>query len=266
MQNLTLKTILSVLSVIFLTGVNPFSKAYALPSPIQKKIISKAYKGSAYAVFKVSYSPQNPELGVQGGVAGTAFFVTSKIAFTAYHVINAQLFNPAPGFKKARIWLVHENQPAIEIFRTQIQENPDSDFSKITFQKEVTIPVQHIFETENPKKEIENFNKNLVISEGYKANSAGPVLAWINGDLEIQAVHKLEKIIQSGLVLQNTRVSLASADVNLKNQKTVQLTTKPIVGTSGGPVIINGRVKAFNSFANPNDRLSTWAILTDSLN
>lgn len=210
--------------------------------------------GSSYAVFKVSYSDTNKP--VVGGVSGTAFFVSQNKAMTACHVLNEKSFEPAPGFTKSRLWLVHENQKAIELFKSNVVTNCDRDETIIHF-KQPVVASKFVFSTQT-----EGFSSNSEFTtEGFIANTAGPEFAWENGQLEITSVPSLQRVTTKGTLIRNVKVDLKATDVTLVNTNSIQVSYKPIVGMSGGPVLINGKIVAFNSFADPETRNSTWAVL-----
>lgn len=213
---------------------------------------SASAQGSAYAVFKVSYSEAKG--GAVGGVAGTAFFLSTKRASTAYHVLNPQSFIPAPGYTHTRVWLVHEGEKAIELKPTNVTYHADRDQTEIHFDHKV-VAAQFVF-----KKSKAVPVSGEVESEGFPANSLGPQLTWVGQKIEITSVPHLERIKMKGTLLRQTKVSVKATDVNLDQTPSLQLSYKPVVGTSGGPVTMNGALVGFNSFADPNGRQTTWAV------
>jgi hypothetical protein len=218
-------------------------------------LASSAYaQGSAYAVFKVSYSETGGD--VVGGVGGTAFFISSKKAVTAYHVLNSESFKPAPGFSKTRVWLVHENKLAIEILPSQVRFNAKNDITNIEFIKDQAESAV-IF---SKKRELSGAFDDKIESEGFIANTAGPKMEWKDGRIEITAVPTLSRVHLKGSIIRKAVVDLRATDVTLVKTPTYQLTYGPIVGTSGGPVLIHNEIIGINSFADPTNRQSTWAV------
>ena len=215
--------------------------------------------GKAFAVFVASYNADG--LSAVGGVAGTAFFISPTKAITAFHVLQDKSFRPAPGFQRVRVWLVHENYPAIELKPEQLSYKSEMDSSVINLDHRSAVPAKYIFAM-NSVTAISNH----VESEGFMANSTGPILEKRGADLVIVSVPKLERMKLNGTVLQHSQIDLRSSDLNLKGAPMVQLSYQPIKGFSGGPVTSQGKVIGMNSFADPNGNGRTWALqVTNSL-
>lgn len=215
--------------------------------------------GSAYAVFKVSYNGSGGT--VVGGVAGTAFFISRDQALSALHVINENTFKPVPGFQKARVWLVHEGEKALEIKPEDVRFMAGKDMSRIQFPR-VVVPARQVFQAPvtgalKPSDAVE--------TEGFLAQSAGPVLVWKGSELAIESVPQLQRIRFHGKLLRQAVISLQALDVQLNQTPALELSYQPVVGTSGGPVTSRGRLIGLNSFANPETRQTTWAVLLNSL-
>lgn len=203
----------------------------------------------AYAVFVVTYDGSR----AIGGIAGTAFFISPTRAITASHVLNHQSFIPRPGFLKTRIWLVHEGEPAIELYPDSIKTNEERDQTHI--QSRVEVPAKYVYQPSGSP-----VAGTHVVTEGFIANSSGPTLERINGEIEITSVPSLKRYREEGVLLDLVRVQVRAADVNLDFVPCLQLSYRPIVGFSGGPVIYQGKVVAMNSFAEPQKRNSTFAV------
>lgn len=207
-------------------------------------------QGSAYAVFKVSYNETGGE--VVGGVAGSAFFVAPNRAVSAHHVLNATSFRPAEGFAKTRVWLVHEGETPIELFAPNVRTDSSKDITLIAFASPVSAKV---FTRAPASLRI----GEPVASEGFRANSAGPLLFWNGPELEISSVPRLERLRAEGVLLRATAVSVQADDLQVRDARGMQVSYAPVVGMSGGPVLQNGMIVGFNSFANP-DRATSWAL------
>lgn len=237
------KSILSILAVVVLISCEAAS-ATPLPSPTTPK---------AYAVFMASMDFKNQRF--TGGVAGTAFFVSARKAITAFHVLKTQSFTPPSGFAKTQIWLVHENEPAIELRPSDLESRPDQDMTLIRLDESRRAPARLVFETaaiDTPRAEVE--------AEGFRANSTGPILQLDQGSLRVTQVPHLERLAVHGEIQRQVRVDLKANDVRLKEVPCLQLSYRPVVGLSGGPVVSRGRVVGMNSFADPGTRQSTWAV------
>jgi hypothetical protein len=211
--------------------------------------------GKTFAVFVAAYNPATGQ--ARGGVAGTAFFVSSYKALTAYHVLQPASFKIPKGFSQIHVWLVHEGEAAIELSSESISPRPDLDLTLISLKSPQRVAEKYVFKTVQPGDRIEHDVK----TEGFLANSTGPKLqADPSGHLAITAVPILQRIYASGNILQSNNVSIRSIDVNLSNSPCYKLSYQPVVGLSGGPVSAGGRVIAINSFADPSTRAQTWAI------
>jgi hypothetical protein len=214
--------------------------------------VSRAPK--SYAVFLATYDPTTGQ--AVGGVAGSAFFVTPTKAITAYHVLQPKSFsNP-----RTQVWLVHEGERAIALSARDLRASPSNDKTEIELST-ARAPARHVFSVAVPKA------GDRVETDGFLANTTGPLLAIDDTPteaggprLKITSVPHLERLHAEGHILRELNVELASSDVNLKNAACVQLSYKPIVGLSGGPVFTGNSVIGMNSFADPAARESTWAV------
>ena len=113
-----------------------------------------------------------------------------------------------------------------------------------------------------------------VETDGFAANSTGPILefnktiknALVTTNVQrphfltITSVPHLARLHSEGTILRSARLELTSQDVNLRNAPCTQVSYRPVVGLSGGPVLSGSRVIGINSFADPSARASTWAI------
>lgn len=203
-----------------------------------------------FAVFVTAYNPGGGQ--VRGGVAGSLFFTSTREALTAYHVLQPSSFTPPPGFRKVRIWLVHENERPIELRADQLRTQPERDLTRVVLSSEVDS--RYVYQTDRARPRMP------VYSDGFRANTAGPTLAWVDGEVEITGVPKLERVSARGRILRRARIDLTAADVKLANSPNFELDYEPIVGMSGGPVVSGGKVIAMNSFADPVSRRRTWAL------
>jgi hypothetical protein len=211
----------------------------------------------SYAVFVASYNPLTGE--ARGGVAGSAFFVSPTKALTAFHVLQPKSFAKSTGFRQTQVWLVHEGEPAIELRAADLTPNPANDMTMI--HTRASAPSRYVYQVATNENGVTGAPAKTVETDGFRASSTGPVLeALANGRLRITSVPRLERLHAEGTLLKRRIVELTSNDVNLKRTSCVQLSYQPIVGLSGGPVSLDGRVIAMNSFADPGTRASTWAI------
>ena len=243
---MSIKSVVLGLCVVFLGAWVP-KKGMALP----------VASGKAFAVFVASYTAEG--VAAVGGVAGTAFFVSPTKAITAYHVLQPKSFTPAPGFERVRVWLVHEGYPAIELRPEQISYKPNQDSTVIDLGGSDRVAASFIYGMDR----ITSLSSK-VESEGFMANSTGPVLEKRGADMIIVAVPKLERLHLSGTILRHSEVNLRSSDLNLKSAPCMQLSYQPIRGFSGCSVVANGKVIGMNSFADPEGSSRTWALQVTS--
>lgn len=235
------QTILTLLIALTLNTCVPFSGWAATPAAPK-----------AFAVFVAYYNTHNDE--ARGGVAGSLFFVSPTEAITAYHVLQPASFTKRPGFERMKVWLVHAGEPAIEVKPEYLTYQPDKDLTFIRLPKSAAVRPHFVYATAAAAQGA------AVETEGYIAGSTGPVFVRQGEDLAIAAVPQLQMLRLNGKVLRQAQVEVVAADLKVKNSPNVELSYRPVVGMSGGPVVSEGRVIAMNSFADPATRLSTWAL------
>jgi hypothetical protein len=259
------KAILKVLTVLLLDScLTFFAQAQNQPlAPAEKGPIEtvEAPAGKTFAVFVAAYNPLTGQ--ARGGVAGTAFFISKNKAITAYHVLQAQSFVPPEGFTQVQVWLVHENEAAIELNFKNLSPHKEIDLTFINLNQTTSIAEKYILKVghENSPE-----MRPAVHTEGFLANSVGPLLKRGAGQrLEITSVPKLVRLRANGALLQSRLVNLQASDVRLHESACYQLSYQPVVGLSGGPVLDGDEVIAMNSFADPNTRGQTWAINLEAM-
>lgn len=236
------RALLSFLAVSVL--VSPTSLLHAGNPPIAK----------AYAVFLISYNRHTDQ--VIGGVAGTAFFVSDRKAITAFHVLRPESFTPEAGYEFRRVYLLHEGAPPIALNATEVTFQPDRDQSEIELPTTKRADPRYIF-----TKADRSLASGPVLTEGFLANTAGPELARVDGHITVTRVRKLARARLTGDLVRRATVTLAASDVSLRDVPCLQLSYRPIVGFSGGPVMdLDGRVLGMNSFAEPSTQARTWAV------
>lgn len=210
-------------------------------------------KAKSFAVFVASYNLANDD--VRGGVAGTAFFVSPKKAITAYHVLQEKSFRPLPGFDQVRVWLVHENEAPIELKLSDLKTRPGQDMTEIAFRDARRVRSEFVF-----AQAVKGAKAGVVESEGFRAESTGPVLARVNGRIQVVAVPHLQRLVARGQLLRSVPVELKADDVNMSGVNCFEVGFQPIKGMSGGPLVSNGQVIGMNSFADPVSGARTWAV------
>lgn len=224
-----------------LAGVTEYVSASPLTAP------------KSFAVFVAFYNTHNNI--VRGGICGTVFFVSQTHAITAHHVLRAESFKPVAGFEKARVWLVHEGYPAIEMKPEYLTSVPDKDLTQIFLPDAKKVDSRYVFAIAPPGMTIKT-----VETDGFVANTAGPNLVRVGKDVDIVSISRLERMHLSGSLVRQATVTLKAHDIDLKASPNLELSYKPLVGISGGPVTSNGQVIGMNSFADPETRQHTWAL------
>lgn len=209
---------------------------------------------STFAVFVVSSNPKTGE--AKGGVAGTAFFVGRKTAWTAAHVLNPQSFKTSADFPLTQIWLLHERHAPIEIKPSHVSSLPGQDLTRLNFSHEI-VRREFVFQQRSSSLSLV---QGQVETNGFLAETLGPVLRWNKGRVEISAVPRLERKSARGQISRRARVNLQAPDVQLDEAPCLQLTYQPVKGLSGGPVLFEGQVVGVNSFADPQMQGHTWAV------
>lgn len=210
----------------------------------------KAAKPKTFAVFVASSTDQGQAVG---GVAGTAFFTSATEAVTAYHVLQQKSFEVPTGFSHRQVWLVHEEHRAIEIDAADVRFDSANDLTRIRLKK--AVPSKFVYQSSSSRE-----NGRRVSTDGFKANSAGPVFAPSARGLEIISVPRLERVHLQGELVSQTKIDLRAPDVTLVKTPCLQVTYPPIRGISGGPLLVDGQVVGVNSFGDPRAESRTWAV------
>jgi hypothetical protein len=243
------KVIYSSLVLICLLWVSEFSAATISSTA---KVLPKSF-----AVYTASFNDEGFE--ARGGVNGTIFFVSPTQAITAYHVLHASNFHPLPGFKHVRIWLVHEGYRPIEVKPEYLKTDSNKDMTVVTIPPALAVDTKFVYSMGSMQSSEATAGLKAE-SDGFIANSTGPRLMRQGSLIEIIAVEHLARIHLEGTTLRQALVNLKAGDIELKVAPELELSYQPIVGISGGPVVIDGKVVAMNSFADPSTRKSTWAL------
>ena len=245
--SMMLRRILWVLPALFLvmcvtevvTAAPVKKSAHALPK--------------SFAVFTTSYNTHGDL--VRGGVCGTVFFVSPTQAITAFHVLKPTSFKPLAGFERVRVWLVHENYRPIEVHPEFLSFREEADLTVGNIDARQAVDKKFIYATGRIPAD-----HATVETEGFVANTTGPVLMRDGLDIVVTSVPKLSRMYLKGELMIRANINLKAADIDLKSAPEYELSYKPVVGISGGPVLAQGRVIAMNSFADPASFKHTWAL------
>lgn len=211
----------------------------------------------SFAVFMARYNVLSKV--VTGGVAGTAFFISPSKAITAFHVLNQKSFATTSKLERVKLWLVREGRAAIELDSQMLREQKQRDLTTIDFGGQPVAKSDEVYELESTSTANTVSSTDVLQTDGFKANTPGPELAFVGDELVITRVSQLRRIHTYGALLQAARIDLSSNDVNLVGADCLQISYQPIVGLSGGPITRNGKVVGMNSFADPSKQ-TTWAI------
>jgi hypothetical protein len=169
-------------------------------------------------------------------------------------VLKTASFKPMPGFERVRVWLVHEGYRPIELKQEFVQSNANTDITLITLPAAQAVEARFVYATGAA-----DLNAP-VETDGFIANTAGPILERQGADIAVTHVEHLERLHLSGTLLRTAQVNLKASDIELKASPEMELSYKPVVGISGGPVTSHGKVIAMNSFADPATFKHTWAL------
>jgi len=186
----------------------------------------------AFAILKLSYNkPGNSSL--IGGICGTGFFIDSRTAVTAHHVLNDETFEPNAGFQHALVWIVSRSGSIRRIQREVVSLHPDIDATIITFQS----PVSNfqVYECS-----LGSAADGLKVSGiGHVGNSMPLVDAeWRGAKLVIRCA-RLTAVTKDidGYVKRSVILEIKAKDIKMHGVRGVELAFSSQVGMSGGPVI-----------------------------
>ena len=210
-----------------------------------------------FAIIKASYKNIGSK-DIRGGISGTAFFISPKVALTAAHVVNKKIFVPHKGYLGAKVWLANNQFGTKEVQIEMVRAIPELDLTVIAFKKPV-VSSRYIFSLANSKPR--GFAN--VSSVGYAGVGTRPTLAWRGRQLVIDRLSQLPFHRESGSIRQIPRVNVKAADMQLKNVLALRLSYGSYVGMSGGPTLQNGKVIGVNSFGFPADqqkKTDAWSI------
>lgn len=211
----------------------------------------KPYK--SFAVFAAYWDPVTHK--TTGGVAGTLFFISPTEAITAFHVLKKESFAKREGYSHLRIWAMHEKQGAIELKPEYLTTQKENDLTRVHLPANLAVPQEYVFATERVNPILQE-----VETEGFRANTAGPLFEFNGDQLVVKEVRNLQRLRSRGTLLRQARVAIKAKDIELNGSPSIKVSYEPIVGMSGGPVTASGAVIGMNSFAEPSTFKETWAL------
>lgn len=237
----------TILTIIMLTLLQATASFAALPTTAGFR---------SFAVFKASYNETGGN--VEGGLAGTAFFISTRKALSAEHVLTPGLFRPNPGFRHVQVWLMNETGGVFEVTESQVRRHSGKDLAEINFQQDV-VADKYVFPLAKKAPAL----SQPTSSEGYQAGTADARLEWAGPRLRISQVLAQVQHTRQGQILQMAKVDLNATDVQLSQADCFHVSAPSMVGMSGGPTLADGQVIGVNSFGYPVDAMkkdSTWVI------
>jgi hypothetical protein len=86
-------------------------------------------------VYKLNTIPKGAQPQYDGGIVGTAFFISQQHLLTGTHVLQNS-FTPADGYEVAHIWLVSRDGAFKEVIEIGMFEDLGSDICLITLKEE----------------------------------------------------------------------------------------------------------------------------------
>lgn len=219
----------------------------------------------ALAILKLSYNePGDPSL--TGGICGTGFFVDSRTAVTAYHVLNDATFEPNAGFRHVLVWLISRSGLIRRIERGAVSLHPEIDTAIIAFQ--------------NPMSRVKIYESALggciaglkVSGIGHVGSSMPSVNAkWRGSELVIQSANLAGATRDmDGSVKRSVTFEINANDIKMHGVQGFELSFGSQVGMSGGPVVdsTTGKVLGMLSVGLPPDSIvktETFAVSIDEI-
>lgn len=187
-----------------------------------------------WAIFKISYDPISNK--AEGGISGTAFFVTKQDFISANHCFNDSTFMPNKGYSKVKVILVNQEGQVIEDIRIKkiipeydlsigelmhgdknaMEYSVGHDFSvgdsvyNIGFSADESL-VDYRIKIENDKLIVENITVKVVEQHG---KAEGVIIVTVNAN-----------------------------DVKLQDREMIKLSYSSRVGFSGGPLVLKSTGK-----------------------
>lgn len=219
----------------------------------------------AFAILKLSYN--NPgDSSLTGGICGTGFFVDSRTAVTAHHVLNYETFEPNAGFNHGLVWVVSRSGTIRRIEREETSLYPEIDATIISLRR--SISNVKIYETA-----LGGVAYSLkVFGIGHVGSSMPLVEAeWQRSEFVIRSAN-LARVTRdmSGIVKRSVTFDVNANDIRMHGVRGFELSFGSQVGMSGGPVVDSstGKVLGMLSVGLPPDsvvKTETFAVSIDEI-
>ena len=219
----------------------------------------------AFAILKLSYNKPG-DSSLIGGICGTGFFVDSRAAVTAHHVLNDETFKPNPGFHHALLWVISRSGSIRRIQLEAVTLHPGIDATIITFQTPVS--TFQIYESS-----LGGVPDGLKVSGIGHVGSAMPSVdaEWQGSRLVIRSA-SLTAVTKdtNGCVKRSVTFEINANDIKMHGVRGFELAFGSQVGMSGGPVVDSstGKVLGMLSVGLPPDsnvKTGTFAVSIDEI-
>lgn len=200
------------------------------------------------AIVKYSYKV-NDRSDVIGGICGTAFFTSDRMALSAHHVF-AGIFTPHPGYDTATVRMVAPSGKIVTISRQDVTLVPNCELAMIKMTQRLKGANAYTLAHNVPAI------GDTCASIGYASGplSVGGAKWNDNGTLHLSDVTLPILERRSGMVERVQAIDINANDVKVKGLTFVCPNYGGVVGMSGGPCINSkGEVIGFNSFGIPAD-------------
>ncbi len=185
-----------------------------------------------FAILKLSYN--NPgETTITGGICGSGFFVSNKLAVTAHHVLNSATLSPNIGNRFCQLWLLSRNGSVVPFDGGNIEMYPSIVTSIIRFEKPLPGLTDYAISSYQPKL------GDKVIGKGHIGNSMPQVEAnWVNSSLVITAGNLQRSLCdRKGNITGIQNFTVNANDVKIKDVRGFELSFGSRIGMSGGPLL-----------------------------
>lgn len=216
-----------------------------------------------FAILKLSYNNIG-DTTLEGGICGSGFFIDSRTAITAHHVLNENTFQPNTGYGSCKLWILTRLGTVITLEKKHIAEFPEIDTSIIRIEK------NGLTETIHPISKEDVGESGRVEGLGHTGNAMPSINAnWGSVSLIIERVD-LQSVMcdQQGVILRKANLSARSKDVNIENINGYEVSFGSKVGMSGGPLLNrdNREVLAMLSFGLPADAVEKTRTFAVAIN
>lgn len=186
----------------------------------------------AFAILKLSYNRPGAST-VTGGICGTGFFINSRTALTAQHVLNRNTFTPNIGFSRCQVWAISRNGLIAPLEERYVTEHPELDLSVIRFPETLRGATKYKLASCNPQP------GDTIYTVGYiGAKMPGVNAKWYHNRLEILQC-RLNSCLADyqGSIRRLFALNVNANDIHLRDVPGFEVSFGSRIGMSGGPVI-----------------------------